>query len=290
MERARILVVDDEIGPRESLRMILKPNFDVHTVESGEAALQELDRFRPDLIFMDIKMPSMDGVEVLRRIKANDPTIEVVMITAYASLETVKHALTHGAFEYLIKPFSRKDLEDTVNRALVRRQTEFGRRGQLSMLAQEMRELTAKTRDLEEAARREVAEQCLRVVQLSILREISRGILGQLDLSQITESITQSLRVGLGYDEVAIHFGGERPGVEDGPTTVTCPIRSAGTVLGYLTVHNRPSARAIDPREQELLEMLTEYLAIAIHNSRLYSQIAETKQSLEQLIRSAGEA
>ena len=87
MERARILVVDDEMGPRESLRMILKPNFDVHTVESGEAALRELDRFRPDLIFMDIKMPSMDGVEVLRRIKANDPTIEVVMITAYASLE-----------------------------------------------------------------------------------------------------------------------------------------------------------------------------------------------------------
>jgi PAS domain S-box-containing protein len=290
MERAHILVVDDEMGPRESLRMILKPRFEVLTVESGEAALYELDRFRPDLIFMDIKMPSMDGVEVLRRIKANDPAIEVVMITAYASLETVKHALTHGAFEYLIKPFSRKDLEDTVNRALVRRQTEIGRRGQLAMLAQEMRELTAKTRELEEAARREVAEQCLRVVQLSILREISRGILGQLDLPQITESITQSLRVGLGYDEVAIHFGNQRPGTDDGPTSVTCPIRNAGAVLGYLTVNNRPSARPIDPRERELLEMLSEYLAIAIHNSRLYTQIAETKQSLEQLIRSAGEA
>ena len=290
MDRARILVVDDEMGPRESLRIILKPNFDVITVESGETALRELDRFRPDLIFMDIKMPSMDGVEVLRRIKANDPSIEVVMITAYASLETVKHALTHGAFEYLIKPFSRKDLEDTVNRALLRRQMEIGRRGQLSMLAQEMRELTAKTRELEEAARREVAEQCLRVVQLSILREISRGILGQLDLSQITESITQSLRVGLGYDEVAIHFGGQRPGGDDGPTSVTCPIRNAGAVLGYLTVNNRPSARPIDPREHELLVMLSEYLAIAINNSRLYSQIAETKQSLEQLIRSAGEA
>ncbi len=290
MDRARILVVDDEMGPRESLRIILKPNFDVLTVESGEAALRELTRFRPDLIFMDIKMPSMDGVEVLRRIKANDPTIEVVMITAYASLETVKHALTHGAFEYLIKPFSRKDLESTVNRALLRRQMEIGRRGQLAMLAQEMRELTAKTRELEEAARREVAEQCLRVVQLSILREISRGILGQLDLSQITESITQSLRVGLGYDEVAIHFGGQRPGGGDGPTSLTCPIQNAGAVLGYLTVNNRPSARPIDPREHELLVMLSEYLAIAINNSRLYGQIAETKQSLEQLIRSAGEA
>ncbi len=289
-ERGRILVVDDEMGPRESLRMILKPNYDVLTVDSGEAALQELAHFHPDVIFMDIKMPAMDGVEVLRRIKAHDPTIEVVMITAYASLETVKHALTHGALEYLIKPFSRKNLEETVGRALVRRQSEISRRGQLAMLAQEMRELTTKTRELEEAARRDVAEQCLRVVQFSILREISRGILGQLNLSQITESITQSLRVGLGYDEVAIHFGGERPGVEEAPTTVTCPIRNAGAVLGYLTVNNRPSGRPIDPREHELLEMLSEYLAIAIQNSRLYSQIDETKQSLEQLISSAGEA
>jgi len=290
IERPRILVVDDEVGPRESLRMILKPRYDVITVESGEAALREVPRFHPDLVFMDIKMPEMDGVEVLRRIKAHDATIEVVMITAYASLETVKHALTHGAFEYLIKPFTRKDLEDTVGRALTRRQTEMGRRGQVAMLAQEMRGLVAKTQQLEEAARREVAEQSLRVVQFSILREISRGILGQLDLEQITMSITESLRVGLGYDEVTIHPGSEQPQNGSGPTSVTCPIRKSGTVLGYLTVNNQASGRAIDPRERELLEMLSEYLAIAMHNSRLYGEMAETKQSLEQLIRSAGEA
>ena len=255
IERARILVVDDEMGPRESLRMILKPQCDVVTVESGEAALRELPRFQPDLVFMDIKMPEMDGVEVLQRIKSYDSTIEVVMITAYASLETVKRALTHGAFEYLIKPFTRKDLQETVGRAIVRRQTEMGRRGQVTMLAQEMRELVGKTQQLEEAARREVAEQCLRVVLLSILREISRGILGQLNLGQLTASITESLRVGLGYDEVTVHLGSERPRPDLGPTSVTCPIRNAGAVLGYLTVNNRASGRAIDPRERELLEM-----------------------------------
>ncbi len=290
MDRARILVVDDEMGPRESLRMILKPLFEVMTVDSGETALRELPAFHPDVVIMDIKMPVLNGVEVLRRIKGHDPSIEVVMITAYASLDTVKNALTHGAFEYLIKPFSRKDVEQTVERALARRQGEMGRRGQLAMLAQEMRDLSAKTRQLEEAARREVAEQCLRVVQLSILREISRGILGHLDLRQMTESITESLRVGLGYDEVAIHLGAQRPTPANGATSMTCPIRESGTVLGYLTVNNRASARAIDPRERELLEMLSEYVAIAIRNSRLYGEIAETKQSLEQLIRSAGEA
>jgi PAS domain S-box-containing protein len=290
MERPRILVVDDERGPQESLRMILKPRFEVATVDSGEAALRELPRFEPDVVFMDIRMPGMDGLELLRRIKAHDPSIEVVMITAYASLETVKHALTCGAFEYLVKPFARKDVEQTVLRALKRRQVEMGKQGLLARMAKEMRELAAKTSQLEEVARREVIEQSLRVAQLSILREISRGILGQLDLRLMTASITESLRVGLGYDEVAIVLGSQPPTPENGPTSVSCPIVDANRVLGYLRVNNRASARPIGPRERELLEMLSEYLAIAIHNSRLYGEIAETKQSLEQLIYSAGEA
>src|SRR2546426_54232 len=160
--RSRILVVDDEIGPRESLRMLLKPAHEIRTAESARAALQELEQFRPDLVILDIKMPEVDGLEVLRRIKRIDPAIEVVMITAYASLETVKLALSHGAFEYLIKPFSRQDLEDIVRRALLRRQADLGTRGQVARLVEDMRSLSAKTRELEEAARREPADRSQR--------------------------------------------------------------------------------------------------------------------------------
>ena len=286
VDRARILVVDDEMGPRESLRMILKPRHDIQTAESGEAALATITSFQPDLIFMDLKMPQMDGIELLRRVKEVDPSIEVVMITAYASLETVKNALTHGAFEYLIKPFSRQDLEETVRRALARRQAELGTRSQVKTLVDEMRSLSSKTRTLEEEARREQAEQSLRVTQLSILREISRGILGQLDLAQLIETVAEQLRTALGYDEVAVLLGPTRP---EGRRGVVCPIRAEGTVLGHLVVSNRAGARPIDPREQELLEMLSEYLAVAMRNSRLYGEVAETKQSLEQLIYSAGD-
>ncbi|HUG35327.1 MAG TPA: response regulator, partial [Candidatus Limnocylindrales bacterium] len=289
-DRARILVVDDEMGPRESLRMILKPHYEITTADSGEAALKVLNNVRPDLIFMDIKMPNMDGIELLRRIKALDQSIEVVMITAYASLETVKNALTHGAFEYLIKPFSRQDLEETVRRALARRQTELGTRSQLTTLVDDMRTLAAKTRELEEEARREQAEQSLRVTQLSILREISRGILGQLDLAQLTATITEQLRAALGYEEVGIHLGAAPPPGSGGPLSVVCPIRDDGITLGYLVAANRAGTRPIDPRERELLEMLSEYFAVAIRNSRLYGQVTETKRSLEQLIHSAGDA
>jgi PAS domain S-box-containing protein len=235
-------------------------------------------------------MPQMDGIELLQRIKGRDPSIEVVMITAYASLETVKNALTHGAFEYLIKPFSRQDLEQTARRALARRQSELGTRSQLATLVEQMRSLSTKTRDLEQEARREQAEQSLRVTQLSILREISRGILGQLDLAELLKTITAQLRDALGYDEVAVHLGPTAPEGTPANTRIVCPISEDGSILGYLVAANNAAARPIDPRERELLEMLSESLALAIRNSRLYGEVAETKQSLEQLIRSAGDA
>jgi len=289
-EKARILVVDDEVGPRESLRMILKPNYEVHIAESGETALRETSTFRPDLVFMDIKMTPMDGLEALRRIKAQDPSIEVVMITAYASLETVKSALTHGAFEYLVKPFSRQDLEETVRRALERRRAERGTRGKVARLAQEMRALAARARDLEETARRETAELSLRLAQLSLLRELSRAVLGKLDPREMTVSITDHLREGLSYDEVTIQMGEPTPRLQEGPACAVCPIREEGSVLGYLVVNNTSSGRPLHSQERDFLAMLSEYLAIALRNSRLYSEIADTKRSLEQIIRSAGEA
>ena len=265
--------------------MLLKTQFEVATADSGPVALRDLPRFRPDLVIMDVKMPRMNGLEVLREIKVIDPSVEVIMITAYASLDTVKQALTYGAFEYLIKPFSRQDLEQTVRRALARRHTELGARSQIATLVSEMRSLAAKTRELAEAARREAAEESLRVTQLSVLRGISRGILGQLDLVEMTSAVTEQLRATLGYDRVEIVPDTATPEGE-----VFCPIRDAEGLLGYLVVDNRATGREIDPRERELLGMLSEYLAIALRNSRLYGQIAETKRSLEQLISSAVDA
>ena len=274
-DRPRILVVDDEIGPRESLRMILKPSYEIVTADSGETALKTLSTFSPDLVFMDIKMPKMDGIELLQRIKSMDPTIEAVMITAYASLDTVKKALTHGAFEYLIKPFSRSDLEETVRRALARRQAELGKTSQLSSLVNEMRVLSTKTRTLEEEARREQAEQSLRVTQLSILREISRGILGQLDLAELTAGIAVQLKESLGYDEAQVILSELLPEGVQSEGAIVCPIRDDASIVGYLVVANRSSSGPIDPRERELLEMLADSLAVAITRPRWEERVAK---------------
>jgi PAS domain S-box-containing protein len=128
------------------------------------------------------------------------------------------------------------------------------------------------------------------VTQLSLLREISRTIVGQLDPQRVTTAVTEQLRTALGYDSVTIVPEAPAGLGETDPAVVACAIQDAQGALGHLVIDNRPSRRSIDPRERELLEMLSEYLAIALRNSRLYGENLDTKRSLEQLIASAGDA
>lgn len=121
-EKPRVLLVDDEEGVRMSLRALLDREYRISSVASGEAAVEDLPRFRPDLVLLDVKLlPSMSGLDTLQHIKSFDERIEVVMITAFASLVTLNEALRRGAFGYLIKPFPRRDLALMVRDALARR-------------------------------------------------------------------------------------------------------------------------------------------------------------------------
>ena len=142
MTDSRVLVVDDEEGPREAIRMILKPRYQVFTAGSAEEVLAVLPMLRPDVIFMDVKMPRMDGVQLLERVKTLDPWVEVVMITAYASLDTVQRAMRFGAMDYLVKPFAPRELQEAAERALARRRQRLdGPGGALAPLIGRMRDL-----------------------------------------------------------------------------------------------------------------------------------------------------
>ncbi|HIJ57419.1 MAG TPA: FAD-dependent oxidoreductase [Deltaproteobacteria bacterium] len=105
-KKFRILVVDDELIVRDSLKEILdEEGYTVEMAESGPAALEALSRQPYQLMLLDIKMPGMDGVEVLQKAKEMNPDLSVVMMTAYATVETAVEAMKIGALEYLIKPF-----------------------------------------------------------------------------------------------------------------------------------------------------------------------------------------
>ena len=116
----QVLVIDDEMGPRESLRMLLKPSYQVHTADSVEKGLQLLSDKKPDAIVMDIRMPGMTGIEGLRRIRQIDPHLSVIMLTGFGALETAKEALRLGANDYISKPFDAREMRDVIGRNVER--------------------------------------------------------------------------------------------------------------------------------------------------------------------------
>ena len=116
-----ILIVDDEMGPRESLKMILNPYYNVHTAERGMQAVEMLKQIPVDLVTVDLKMPGFSGINVLEKVKQHDPDIEAIIITGYGSLDTAIEGLRLGAFDYISKPFDVNHILSLVRRGLERR-------------------------------------------------------------------------------------------------------------------------------------------------------------------------
>ncbi|NMB36304.1 MAG: response regulator [Firmicutes bacterium] len=134
MNNPKILVVDDELGPREALRMILRDDYDVFTADSGKQALNYLKSSEFDLMILDIRMPDINGIDLLAKVKEEAPETEVVMITAYASVDTAANALRNGALDYLIKPFDSSSVKEAVEKGLSRRSLKTAVKNRLSEL------------------------------------------------------------------------------------------------------------------------------------------------------------
>lgn len=118
VDKKTLLVVDDEEGPRQSLRMVFRNDYNVHAVESGEKAVEFIRTNPVHTAILDIRMAGISGIEVLRQIKAVSPQTEVIMLTAYETLETARQAIRHGACDYLSKPFDLPTIRDAVSRAM----------------------------------------------------------------------------------------------------------------------------------------------------------------------------
>ena len=119
---ARILVVDDEeIVLRSCLRILSGDEFQVETVQDGRQALQKVEENLYDVMILDIMMPNVDGLEVLRRVKETHPNVDIIMVTGLAQIDTAVKAMKLGAFDYIAKPFEPDELKLVVQRALERR-------------------------------------------------------------------------------------------------------------------------------------------------------------------------
>ena len=230
--------------------MILKPSYEIATADSGEAALQTLPAFNPDLVFMDIKMPQ-DG-------RHRAPPADQAVGSEHRGgddhrLRLARHGQERADPRRLRVPDQALQPHTISRRRCAARspaaRRSWARAASSPRSSNEMRALSNKTRALEEEARREQAEQSLRVTQLSILREISRGILGQLDLAELTAAHRRAapggarLRRGGGLTSARAArrraVGGRRS---------SAPSATMPADVGYLVAANRtapvPSTRA----------------------------------------------
>ncbi|MFO8037458.1 MAG: response regulator transcription factor [Anaerolineales bacterium] len=116
---ASLLIVDDEKAVRDALEDVLRlEDYQVESVASGEQALEAFNEKQFDLVLLDIKMPGISGIEVMRHAKRQTPDTKVIILTGHGSLESAIEALRSGASDYILKPYDSKDIMTSIGRAL----------------------------------------------------------------------------------------------------------------------------------------------------------------------------
>src|SRR6266404_3383568 len=164
--RGTLLVVDDEEGPRQSVRVIFKDEYEILLAEDGLTAIELAQTHRVDVAVIDIRMGSMSGIEVLERLKYVDPRIEVVIMTAFETTDTMRQALRLRACDYINKPFEIGTMRAAVASAMQRRTLE----SELYTNAEKLKEL------LDELQNKKVEEQMAHTrgeIYASIIHDIN---------------------------------------------------------------------------------------------------------------------
>ncbi|KAA0211176.1 sigma-54-dependent Fis family transcriptional regulator, partial [bacterium] len=121
-DKAKILLIDDDVSHAEMAGEVLsRAEFAVTLAHSGEAGIKEAREREFDVVLCDLRLPDTDGMEVLKKLKALDPDLEVIIITGFGSVEKAVDALRSGAYSFLEKPLNRDQLRSTVTNAVERR-------------------------------------------------------------------------------------------------------------------------------------------------------------------------
>ncbi|MFO1496995.1 MAG: hybrid sensor histidine kinase/response regulator [Verrucomicrobiota bacterium] len=251
--RQNLLIVDDEEGPRQSIRIVFKEEYSILMADNGQTAIA-LARSHPvDAAILDIRMAGLSGIEVLNALKAIDPTTEVVMLTAYETLETARQALRLGACDYLNKPFDIATLRDAVRTAMERRSISL----QIRANNQRLRELQ------QEIQNQKVREEVARTrgeIYASIIHDIN----GPLTIiSGFIEVINQ--RIG-----DATHLEGDKLDIiKDRLTRITRQVTSCIQISNrYLSFLRGCSGESTPVSVNQILNDLGELLKTHTHAQR----------------------
>ena len=168
---AKILIVDDEPGVRESLSELLRiEGYLVGSAESGDRALKSLKEDDFDLVLLDLRMPGIDGVEVMGEIRKLHPDTRIIIITGFGTLESAIEAIRFGAQDYLLKPYSIEDILLSITKALSVKETKTRKEILIEQLASSLDQL----KDVEGFSRTELPARRVVNLPLGVMVDLER--------------------------------------------------------------------------------------------------------------------
>ena len=297
--KTSILVVDDEKIIHESCGRILREEgYEVETALSGQEALQKLKRKRYDLVLTDIRMPGMDGIETLEKMKREVPDITVVMFTGYSSVETARGSMKLGAFDYLQKPFTPEELLAVVKKAIEK-----------EMSAQKKREMEERFKEITTAIHstlnlREVLN--LIVTSVAKLLKLKGCTLSLLDRKKEYFRVCASYGLSEEYlkkgpiaaDKTLSKVLSGKPdsvldvatspqvqylweAKEEGIASIfSLPLKLESEVSGMLRIYTA-EPREFSQDEIDFLKGFAEQISIALENARNYEDVREKYEALK---------
>ncbi len=284
--QAHVLIVEDDPIVRDfCVRLLRLKGYVVSAAENGRVAVDILTKQSFDLVLTDLQMPRMGGIELLQHIRQRTIDLDVIVFTAYATVETAREALKLGAFDYLTKPVSVDDLERTVWRAVEWRRAQREKQRLTEIVAvYEIGQAFTGTLDTEVAVR-EIVKVLLhyfspRVLSLSLLHpdDDKLELLAHVDeheeqLDAPRFDLSSSLDA---HSLLQAHCALERTSYHSDPAhLVELILRSNDRPVGVLRLVRSDDQPPFEDRERKLLAICASQIAASLDNSRLYRQQKE---------------
>jgi signal transduction histidine kinase/ActR/RegA family two-component response regulator len=293
-ERPRILVIDDEDIIRQLLmRSLGSKGYEVEVAEDASVAIEKIGKNFFNLLIIDLKMPKINGIDVLKDIKKANPYIEVIIITGYPAIESAVAAIKIGAFDYICKPFDVPEMETVVRKCLEKQKFSINHieLSELGALFEVSKTITA-TASLDSLLGL-ILDSVLGVVKAGrgciLLREESSGKLAVKAARGLSPEAVDNNMIKLS-EEICLSRSEQRdcPLVSD--SFISLPLISKSlysqeNILGTINIAEKISRESFTERDRVLLSVLSGQAVAAIENYRLYNQLRNKIEALSRTVK-----
>lgn len=299
--KPKILIVDDQVDVCDILKrtLHLEGMYDITTVRSGRAAISRVKQDGFNIVILDIRMPDMDGLDVLYKIKKINPDIDVVIITAYGSLDSAVKSMKFGAYHYLLKPLNLEEIKIVVKNIVKKQKMNI-----------ELKKETDKIKTLYEISRlllsnleidemfKIILEKAINIIgadegSLMIWDEEAKQLYVQISFG-IPDDVAKEVRLKAGeriagwvveYKESVLIIGGLKndprfahlDGQPDINSSISSPLIANDKVLGVICLNRTKTETNFTKEDLSLIEIFASDAAIAMQNAKLHQAMKEKK-------------